>query len=53
MSVEFVSYDGTYPNLCSGTLVVKIDGAEVSFGWNGCDYPPFWISGGGVSFTKD
>ena len=53
MSVEFVSYDGTYPNLCSGTLVVKIDGDEVSFGWNGCDYPPFWISGGSVSFTKD
>ena len=30
--VEFVSYDGKYPNLCSGELVVKIDGEEVNLG---------------------
>lgn len=29
--VEFVSYDGAYPNLCSGTLVLSIDGALVVF----------------------
>lgn len=29
--VEFVSYDGKYPNLCSGTLVLKIDGEIVKF----------------------
>ncbi len=27
--VEFVSYDGEYPNLCSETLVLRIDGEIV------------------------
>ena len=63
--VKFVSYDGAYPNLCSGTLVVEIDGRRVSFGkqflweWEKkegikpADYPHFWCSGGGVSFDED
>lgn len=25
MKIEFVSYDGKYPNLCSGTLTLKAD----------------------------
>ena len=29
--IEFVSYDGKYPNLCSGTLKLKIDGKEHTF----------------------
>ena len=29
--IEFVSYDGKYPNLCRGTLVLRIDGKEYSF----------------------
>lgn len=63
--VKFVSYDGAYPNLCSGTLVVEIDGKKVSFGkqflWSWekeagvkpADYGQFWCSGGGVSFDDD
>lgn len=29
--LEFVSYDGRYPTLCMGKLVVKVDGKEVVF----------------------
>ena len=25
-NIEFVSYDGMYPNLCSGTLTLRVDG---------------------------
>ena len=44
MKVEFVSYDGSYPNLCAGTLVIKIDGKE----WK---LDRMISSGGSVSFT--
>ena len=26
--IEFISYTGRYPNLCSGILTIKIDGKE-------------------------
>jgi hypothetical protein len=60
-NIKFVSYDGAYPNLCSGRLVVEIDGKEVSFGYTTsfftedklADYPRFWCSGGSVSFDED
>ena len=32
--VEFISYTGRYPNLCSGILTLRIDGKEVTFGYN-------------------
>ena len=62
--IEFISYNGSYPALCHGKLVVKIDGREVSFGktkkfwgWEKdeelADYPRFWRSGGGVGFDED
>lgn len=59
--VEFVSYDGEYPNLCRGVLVLRIDGEEVRF--NDYDhetyrskdgtYPKFWCSGGECYFAGD
>jgi len=47
VSIEFVSYNGSYPNLCSGTLVMRIDGEEVVF-------PDYCMSSGGsVWFDND
>lgn len=28
--IEFVSYDGKYPNYCSGNLIIKVNGVEYS-----------------------
>ena len=30
--VKFISYTGTYPNLCSGVLTLEIDGTRYKFG---------------------
>lgn len=45
-NVEFVSYDGEFPNLCRGTLVIKVDGKEYSL-------KSILISGGNVWFDDD
>lgn len=50
--VEFVSYSGEYPSLCIGTLVLRIDGEEVSFGESG-KYKEFWSPVGKCYFTED
>ena len=47
--VEFVSYSGSFPNLCSGKLVLKIDGKEVSFGPH---KNKFWFTGGNCGFDS-
>ena len=43
-NVKFISYDGKFPNMCSGTLILSIDGKKVTFGKNG-ENPHFWYSG--------
>lgn len=45
--VEFVSYDGKYPNLCAGTLVIKVNGKEYVFPRHSLQ------SGGEVWFDKN
>lgn len=44
--VEFVSYDGRYPNYCSGKLVLRIDGKEVEF-------PDYCMCSGGSVWFDD
>lgn len=45
--IEFVDYTGSFPNLCSGVLTLKIDGEIVKFG-NDCKHDSFWNSGGWI-----
>ena len=45
--VRFVSYDGKFPNRCSGTLILNVDGKNITF-------PDYCLSSGGsVSFDAD
>lgn len=44
--IEFVSYNGRYPNLCRGTLVIKVNGEEVSL-------ENYLYSGGRCWFDKE
>lgn len=53
--IKFISYTGSYPNLCSGDLALEIDGIEYTFGYGyerepKPDFKPFWSSGGSVWF---
>lgn len=51
-NVEFVSYTGKGPNLCSGILTLKIHGKEHRFGCGSGEYPRFWASGGWCGFPN-
>ena len=60
MKIEFVDYTGSYPNLCSGVLILRIDGEIYSFGgysWNIEDpthqFPSFWSSGGAAYWDPE
>ena len=44
--IEFISYDGAYPNLCSGLLVLKINGKVKEF-------PRYCLHSGGSVWFDD
>lgn len=44
--IKFVSYDGSYPCLCAGTLVLNIDGKNVQL-------PPYCLTSGGCVTFND
>jgi hypothetical protein len=46
MELTFVSYDGEYPNLCSGELILAIDGVPVVF-------PDHCMEAGGSMYFDD
>lgn len=47
-NVKFISYSGKYPNLCSGELMLEIEGEIYTFGKHHSNYPLcFWETGGG------
>lgn len=51
-NVEFVSYTGKWPNLCSGILTLRIRGEEHRFGYGSGTHPKFWASGGSCGFPN-
>lgn len=50
--IEFVSYDGRYPALCCGTLVLSIEGVHVSFRNALRSGGTYWFDEDGDEHTK-
>jgi hypothetical protein len=46
MELDFVSYDGDFPNLCSGKLIMSIDGKSIEF-------PDYCLRTGGSAYIDD
>lgn len=44
--LKFVSYDGEFPNLCLGTLILELNGEEIVF-------PEYCLSSGGSVWFDD
>lgn len=44
--VKFISYNGSYPNLCSGTLVIEVDGKEYEMNYILCSGGSVWFDDG-------
>lgn len=51
--VEFVSYNGKYPNLCTGELVLRITGKEVNLGCCLCSGGRVWFDDEGSEHVED
>lgn len=49
--VKFVSYDGAYPNYCSGNLVLNIDGKDISL--IDCLVSGGYVSGGAGDYEDE
>ena len=46
VNIEFVSYDGEWPNLCSGTLIIKVNDKTYTFKYA-------MISGGSICRNEE
>jgi len=59
MEIKFLEYSGAWPNLCSGVLVLQIDGEVYTFGERAPyedetrQFPRFWSSGGSVNWDPE
>ena len=55
MNIKFISYDGEFPNLCRGTLLLEIDGEVIQFGgipWSTSEEYKTWKETGMVNGKK-